>query len=371
MAEQFEEMSYTGFDNTADYIQSPRVLAEKVLGKTAITSSLTIPIQRHDPITGKTEVTLRTIPFYMQDNFNLGNLTNSWKDLVDTGGDNIFVNLLNAMSITSNTAQITAQSEAMSTKVWKGSEFSGFTVNCLFVATRRSLDPTKIIRDLAAAALPGKATHGDPSVSAGLNGAKTIFKAAIGAAGGFANNVVTGADSIIKKFSNGENKAFNADSAKGEVDKFTQFSQAVVEDMGMTAPLQYGITYDEERDDAGALKKVTGIKPRPYTTVMLQVGDYFRAPYLLVESISGITFSKEIIKPADSFGRLGTDIYDNTPDGAGYGFPLYAQCSITLKPSSMMHIDKFNNYFIKPASIGSADQANIERSYLNGENLPK
>lgn len=370
MAEQFEEMSFKGFDNIADYIRSPRLLAEKLLGKSAITSSLTIPMQQHDPVTGKTEVTLRTIPFYMQDDFSVGNLSNSWKDLVDTSQLNAFTDLLNAVSITSNTAQITPQSEAMSTKVWKGSTFGGFTVDCLFVATRRSLDPTKIIQALARTALPGKAIHGDPSVSAGLEAGRKAFSTVAGFAGGTARNIVTGADVLVKKFNEGKNDLFDLDEAKGQVDRFTQFSQALIEDMGMTAPLQYGITYDESTDEKGNLS-VTGVRPRPYTTVMLQIGDYFRAPYLLVESISNITFSKEIIKPADNFGKLGTDVYDNSPEGDNYGFPLYGKCSISLQPCSMLHVKKFENYFIKPSTAGLNSVFDVSSAYENGENLPR
>jgi hypothetical protein len=103
----------------------------------------------------------------------------------------------------------------------------------------------------------------------------------------------------------------------------------------MVAPFGYGVVMKDG--------KVTPIKG---TTCTLQIGDWFCAGDLVVEGINGITFSKELVAPAriDNV-KSKNDLYDPTAQGINYGFPLYATCSMVLKPYCIVDVEMFTKYF--------------------------
>ena len=142
-------------------INDPKVYAERILKEEAVTASITMPINKLSS-DGKSLVTETvTIPFYMENDFSISNITNKWSDIVNFDSLGPIAGMINQLvSAPTGSAQITLQSEAMSTKCWQGSDFGGFSVNCLFLCTNRRINPTKIIRTLAAGALPTKA-NGD------------------------------------------------------------------------------------------------------------------------------------------------------------------------------------------------------------------
>lgn len=319
-------------------MKDPKLFAEKILKSEAVTCSITLPVQQHT--SEGTNCITTTIPFYMSNNFSIGDLTNQWNELVDTSGENLFANLLNYIQAIQKESQVTMQSEAMSSKIWKGSKFGGFSVDCLFVATRRTINPTKIIRLLASTALPDKLRKDDATTAQSFTNVKNGVSNLINGGVSIANLVIDGA----QEFASGLNKELDVKGAKQVVSDMAETGKKLLDDVGMIAPLYYGVKTNS--------KDGRPIAPLDNTTVTLQVGDWFRADELLVESVGGIQFSKEIIAPPMTDnrnfinGKGGASLYDNSPNGSDYGYPLWGKCTLRLIPFSMMHREKFNSYFI-------------------------
>lgn len=336
-------------ENLGDsFNKNPKIFAEKILKSNAVSASITMPIQMLSNDGNAVLSKTITIPFYMKDDFSVGSISNNWEDLVDMNFANDFTKLLNVGSFFAGGAQITMQSEAMSLKSWKGSSYDGFSVNCLFLATNRAINPTKIIRTLAASALPTK-LKGD-NTTLGEN-VKTSFK----------NIVSTGSDLIasgIRGFS---------EKAADMVTQGTQTANRFIDDLGMVAPLHYGIKVEMDNTDGIP----TG--PIPNTTLTLQVGEYFCASELLVKSIGNITFSKEIIAPKPDFTQKGTDLYNPDSNETNHSFPLWGSCTVSFIPCSMMTKDKFEGYFKDPydSNPNSWKQALIDKIGLQYPNTLK
>lgn len=338
-------------------IKDPKLYAESILKSKCITCSITLPVQFHT--LNRTECITTTIPFYMSSDIGLGTLSNTWSEMVDTNGENQFINLLNWVNAYNSNAQVTAQSEAMSSKIWKGSKFDGFSVECLFVSTRRKVNPTKIIRILAAAALPDKFRDGDETTSSAFASAKTGFKNLIDFGGNVANAVIgaagTGLETVMnigRSQGDSDYKKIDTTGMQQTVSNLSQGSQNLVSDLGMVAPLYYGTRLGDTS------KGERAIEPIQNTTLTLQIGDWFRASELLVESISGITFSKEIIAKdmGNNTNRAG-DLYRYDRDnlGSDYWYPLWGKCNLKLVPFGMMHKTKYENYFIDHSNDSAVD----------------
>lgn len=69
-------------------------------------------------------------------------------------------------------------------------------------------------------------------------------------------------------------------------------------------------------------------------TVTVQIGKWFRAPQLIVESVSS-SFSKEVVATVDSNGK---------PDGGSV--PLYAKATINFQPMQAITYEQFRGYFL-------------------------
>lgn len=315
---------------------NPKCFAESILKSQAVTCSITMPVQAHS--LNATICTTTTIPFYMKDDISLGTLSNRWSEMVNMSGDNSITELLNIVNAFQSEAQVALQSEAMSAKVWKGSSFDGFTVNCLFVSTRRKVNPTKIIRLLAASALPDKLRNGEATTSQSVSTVKDGVKNFFTGVGTFLNNVGDGVNAIFKTPTSG---------FKDGVDSAVDIANKLVDDVGMIAPLYYGVKEGPANQPIIPLKN---------TTLTLQIGDWFRADELLVESVSNISFSKEVIAPISGQNHRGQGaLYDNTPEGSDYGYPVWGACTLKLIPFSMMHKTKFERYFIDHSADSAVD----------------
>ena len=318
---------------------NPKCFAESILKSQAVTCSITMPVQAHS--LNATICTTTTIPFYMKDDISLGTLSNKWSELVNVGGDNNITELLNIVNAFQEEAQVSMQSEAMSAKIWKGSSFDGFTVDCLFVSTRRKINPTKIIRLLAASALPDKLRNGEGTTSQSV----TIVKNGV-------KNIIEGIGKILKSAGDGFTYLTKVPSNgfKDGVDKAVDISNDLVDDVGMIAPLYYGVKHDNSGTASSP------IVPLKNTTLTLQIGDWFRADELLVESVGNIRFSKEVIAPISGQNHRGQGaLYDNTPEGSDYGYPVWGACTLKLIPFSMMHKTKFERYFIDHSADTAVD----------------
>lgn len=321
---------YTEKMNYADImVNNPKVLAEHLLHKEPISASITIPVRNYADY-GATGYTA-TIPFYMSGDFGLG-LHNSWEEALDLSQLKELAKFINVghATIGHGEAQVSMQSEAMSTKVWSGSTFDGFDVDCLFVCTNRKFNTLKILNNLAATCLPTRLHDQSGAAGAGIKNIKAV-----------AGGVVDIVGELINGFAGfvSDHSDFDTSGAQQAVSNGATGFKQYLEGMGMIAPLNYGLQKGTEGSAATE-------EPLPNTTVTLQVGSYFRANNLLVQDISGIVLSKEIVAPpTDNSNRKG-DLYDNLANGSDSGFPLYLKCHLKLVPHSLMHFNKWQSYFL-------------------------
>ena len=315
---EFKQTSIAGTntDLTNQMVPRPKVLAEKILKSKTVSCSITLP----DPIWTKNSITSNTItiPFYMTEDFGFS-LGNTWKPMIDQeNAMETFKFFLDSMSMFSEHTQVSLQSQMMSSVSWKGSTFSGFNLgNCLFVSTNRNIDPSELIYKLCLSCLPIKVKDFQGAEPPALKLGRTVAKAGASLVGGLAN-------------------LFTLDNFKDAVDKGVQNSQEMLEDVGMVAPYGFGLT----KENGSTVKPING------TTVTFNVGDWFCAGDLVIENIDGIKFSKELIAPARMDNtKSKNDLYDPTAQGTNYGYPLYASCSIKLKPYCMIDVSMFRKYF--------------------------
>ena len=338
------------------WFKDPKIYAEKILKSPAVTASITMPMQKLANDGNSIISQTVTIPFYMQDDFSCGDLQNKWSDVLSFDSFERFGQLLNGIvGGMSGSANIAIQSELMSLKSWKGSTFSGFNVNCLFVSTRRSIVPPEIITTLASSALPTK-LKGDNTALAG--------------AGAVMDQVGTWVEMGINFIGDAISDSLQNQKHKDAVSKATTSASATAKnaltDVGMVAPLHYG--YNLTTDPSSGSEP----GPIPNTTLTLQIGDWFRASELIVESISNIQYSKEVIAPASfsSFtDKRPGDLYDNSPDTGNEDvceYPLWGRCSIKLIPARMMTKERYESYFLKKANNSTISKV---KSALKSGNL--
>lgn len=324
-----------------EMIQKPQVLSEKILKSQSICCSITMP----DPIWEGNVLKWDTItiPFYMSDDFSFG-LSNEWSSLINQDGMfGSFTNLLNGLSTFTGSAQVTMQSQGMSAACWNGSKFEGFNLQCLFICTNRRINPVTIIEKLCKTCLPAKLR--DYTTKTGVTPPAIDFLRDTGSTFlDFTTNFIN------------DTMPFTEQQKQNVTDVTSQIKNQLSE-LGMVAPLNYGVQLDSNYQ--------TGVKPLPGTTVALHIGDYFHASELLVDSISGIRFSKELIAPVDYSGTRGSDLYKPENQGTEYGFPLYATCQIRLRPFCLVDLKTFQQYFIQqPASSANVSFYNNESEVL-------
>lgn len=323
--------SFTGNKYLIDeMIQSPKVLSEKILKTNSITCSITMP----DPQWKENTLNWNTItiPFYMSDDFSFS-VSNDWGSLIDTQKFfGPFTTLLNAISMFQGNAQVTMQSQGMSSLCWNGSTFDGFNLNCLFICTNRRINPVDIIQKLCKACLPARLRDYN-SDSGAVN---PLLEKTQNVIDFTSDGIKTFADATIDFLVSAEDKK---ESFKIQTSQFIDQTRNQLADLGMVAPLNYGVKFDASYE--------RGVQPMPGTTLSLNIGDYFHASELVVESVSGIRFSKELIAPPDYSTQGANDLYDPQPQGTDYGFPLYATCQIKLRPFCLVDLKTFQQYFVK------------------------
>lgn len=316
---------FGGGENLIDkMIDKPIVLAEKILKRSAQSGAITIPVPTWtaDSMTWTTT----TVPFFLENDFSMS-LSNKYEELLNPNGvAGAFLDLINNTSVLTNAAQVTMQSESMNCLSWKGSSFSGFNIKCLFIATRRTINPVDIINILAKSCLPAKLKDYEAEggvTPAAFKIAKDGFKGIVSAAGDFVGGILK--------------------DHKDAVNNVTETINNNVNDLGMVAPLGYGIHFDNDSASNGG----NSVTPLKGTTLSLHIGDWFHAPELVVDDISNIQFSKEMIAPPSYAGKNKNDLYDPKPIGSDYGYPLYARCDIKLRPYTLVDLKRFQSYFTK------------------------
>lgn len=296
------------------YIKEPSILAEKVLSNSLISGMLTLPVKEEG--TYKTY----TVPFYLENEFSFS-LGNNWNQLVDTSMTSALNSLYNlGASAFNQGTQVTFQSKYLSAASWNGSEIPKFSLSLTFVATRRSINPASIIRALAGTCLPNDIK--DSQVS-----------------------------EATQKFIEGT--ASNVENIGQSITDVTGWSSAStgartiangIRHAGIAAPLNYGLISDDSTGNA--------LVPMENTTLTLQIGQWFVADNLIVESLSNIQLSKEVVAPPLNYDTANTQYERNN---SIYGFPLYAKCSLILRPYTYITYDEFYEYFTF-GQIGQEEQ---------------
>ena len=319
----FIENKAATFPFYESYISQPDTLADEVLINDTQGGSLTLPVK-----SGGVSVAY-TIPFYMTDNFSFS-LGNNWSELVNMDAVKAINDFINLAGTMNGNTQVTLQSRQMMSATWTGSEIPEFSINTMFVCTQRQYNPVKIIKALAATCLPlelDDASAPEALKSLRDGGAEVI------------SNLGTGIGSVVSNFGNtGKNIG---DGLSKSMNKISN----LVKKAGMAAPLGYGLTLDEQ----------DGLTPLPGTTLSLRIGNWFNASELIVKSIGNIEFSKEVVAPVNYENKnYGNDSYiGNLLYGSSeYGFPLYARCTITLRPITYITPKEFNNYFVSTQGAG-------------------
>jgi hypothetical protein len=286
--------------------------------KNVLTCSITIPrsYKQDKQIVYNTD----TFPFFLDSDFGFS-LANDWKELHSGLKDLPFLQgLANTVSAVTGQAQVTFQSQSMSSVSWNGSTFGGFDLSCLFICTNRRINPVVAIESLARSCLPMRLDEYPGEKPAVLNHGQSAITA-------------------VSDLTFSGIEAMTPEKHKNAVSDLAQSSRNFIKDVGLVAPLGYGIMLNSDQG--------RGLEPIPGTTLSFQIGDWFRATDLVVESISGIQFSKELVGPTIKDGTRGpNDLYNSQPEYHDYGFPLYAKCNIRLKPYTLVDYDTFAGYFI-------------------------
>lgn len=278
------------------------------------------------PTSSGTEV----INFFMTNDFSFS-LGNTWEKIASlsdfplASSFNDMFNLLAAIGSSgegANLPQGTLESIHLSAASWKGSQIPSFSIDCLFIASSYDESPLTPLLKLAEGALPAGTYQftntGNPMIDTAASATTDIIRTTVQLGygiGGVYNSIVQGKNPI-----QGGIDAFNNSQRQAQ-----KISGNMVDGSAMKAPLGYGLQ---------GVENGNFFQPIPNTTLQLYIGRWFKADNLLIDSISGITFSKEVIA--------------RDPKGIGanaVGGPLYIRANLSLRPYKMVTIQDFLKYF--------------------------
>lgn len=244
--------------------------------------------------------------------FSLGN---EWVELAPLNGvpiiGDVGQNIASLAQATTGASQGSLEALWMTSASWKGCQLPKFSVSLSFLNYSRSASFMNNLYLLARGALPkgAYATVGsDGSVSSNAGDLTDIVNAVVG-----------GIDKVNNFFADQLSKIGDEE---GSESAFHNLAQDVANTLknskyyGTQAPLGYGLT--SAKDDGYSM-----FTPLPGTTYALEVGNWFSAPSLLIESISP-TFSKETVHS---------------------GNPLLMTINVVLRPHRKIAIEEFWKYF--------------------------
>lgn len=320
------------------YIEDPRILAEQILTEDILNGSITFPIHSTDT-SGESKIV--TVPFSLEGDFNFS-LGNEWGQIVPEGVGNMLSMIGTLISLSGydkerSNIQYNLASKAMSVACWNGSKTPNFSITVSFVATRRSYNPVEIIKALSATCLPLTRDDLTQTEKDHLKSGNTT--------------VATGIKWTGEKITK-----ITPDSVDENVKQVTNQWANLVQNAVLIAPLKYAPEIDYNNDSILA-------ESVQDCTVTLNIGRWFSASQLIVTDISNITFSREVIAPQPDwlYNSTSNALYakNKTPKEkqGNYGFPLYAKCTIGLKPIKMITYTEFCKYFqsTTPTSTTSND----------------
>ena len=271
------------------------------------------------------------IKFFMTNDFSFS-LGNSWEKLASLSDMplastfNDMFNLLVAIGSSGNSTPLpqgTLESIHMTAASWKGSQIPSFSIDCLFVASSYDESPLTPLLKLARGALPSGTYQFTNTGNTVIDGVSSATREIISTVVQVGAGIGAGIGALVK----GENimekgaEAYNNSQELGD-----NIGKNIVDGSAMKAPLGYGL---QGFDNTGNITQ-----PIPNTTLQLYIGNWFKADNLLIDSISGITFSKEIIAP-DPRGQ----------QNKASGKPLYVRANLALRPYKMVTVEDFMKYF--------------------------
>ena len=268
----------------------------------------------------KSTTTIRAIP-RGEFGFTLGNKWNSLVDFNSIPGLDMVGGLANvALALTGGT-QASMQSLWMTTASWGGSEIPNFQLNLTIPTYSRQMNPLNCLLFLARGALPpsnsynwGSLTDGELSQS--LSNLQSGATQGAASFGDFMSSMLSSGDlssAETKKSEGGYNYKTNLGNTMGKM----------MQNMFLEAPLGYGLS--SRGDSNGNQNSVDLLTPKENTTFTIQVGKWFRARNLVINSISPISFSPECVSG---------------------GMPLYLDLGVSFRPYKLPTYQDFKEYFL-------------------------
>jgi hypothetical protein len=223
--------------------------------------------------------------------------SNSWGNIMPLSNLSKLMginSMLNPIMMAVGGSQVSLESLWQTSASWQGSQKPEFTIDLLFVATNRHLDPRVPVYHL----LRGTFPSGELDQSnAAVKGYTSII-----------NGITDIAANIVGVIGDGLDSVFGGKGNTGTTIS-NQIKSSKSTSLGQIAPYGFGLDM---------------YKPKDNTTCTLSVGRWFRAPELVINSVNPM-FSKEVTKD---------------------GFPLYARCSVTLAPYRMVTAEEVKQWFV-------------------------
>ena len=278
----------------------------------------------HLPYGNKDSLVIRG---YLTSNFGF-NIGNKWGQIADINSVPVLGDLLNNANLLftlldqnsgGSVPQISPQPIPATAASWQGSDMPIFTVSLAFISTDYTINPLESLLSLAEGALPQSENNLTQSsnkyIQGATSGLNNLTNGAIDFIGDLGNN-------ILSTFGASENLKNGYNDAREKAKTLNNQMYKV----GTTAPFGFGLNLSTKGSNGEDGEVMAAI---PNTTITLAIGNWFFATNLIMESISNINISKEIIRVVNGRG----------------GWPLFVECSVTLRPYKMITYPDFLKYF--------------------------
>lgn len=243
------------------------------------------------------------------------NLNNQWKPMVSISdipilGD-ISQGVIPVLAAFSGATQGTLESMWMTSASWAGSAIPTFPIKVTLLNYDKNVNLFNQVLELSEGLLP-------PDISYDLDNMGDFG----GALKSVQQNLVQGTyklgETLSKKVSelDPDSSIKNFVEESNAVNKATAVVAKGISQIGMAAPLNYGLQIDTKKES-------TVFKPLDHTTFSLQIGNWFRASNLLLE-VGNFSFSKEV-----------------NPNGS----PISVDISLNFRPYRQISFKEFAKYF--------------------------
>lgn len=304
-------MTTSGYDAYTNFSASDqRFEAIKTLMNSELNTKIVVPTG-----TGSDRKMI-TIPAFMTREISIGGLGNEWKNILDFSMFQPIFDQLNSITNLLNTyataegdnsgggAQVTLQSRHMTAASWRGSTIPTFTIPLTFLSLSPEQNPLDTFLALCRCVLPNSYEE-----TKGANQGKVLNNTINGLSNSVSGIAIVG-QNTLRSLTNGEQLS-KADEAALKSHVSDMIQGGILE-----APCGYGLNAKDMNNY---------MSPRKNTTLQLKVGRWLNAPNLLVNNLGGVVISRQTMK--------------------GTGYPLYVNCSLSLRPYKMVTFKEFLDYF--------------------------